>query len=264
MNKKASIIFKFSLLETTRGFTLTEIVMVGLISSFIVAGIYGVFFRVADTYTEEQRASNIQYEGEWILDLIENGGGHQGKRIIGLKSMNLSSTPNYLKVGDEISGEFDDNDYKIQFQLDEGGANTRYAEFSVDFDGASPTANLYFRLKTTGLAGVEHNYDVLITDKLLMQRYGTDPEEYGSYDGTWFKAERIPSASPYVGIRVSFYLVDYPAATGGSVFRAVRYNYQLDRELDPPIEDEKQRQSFLGAIPYPQYFSRTIYFPNAN
>jgi len=216
---------------------------------------------VANTYTEEQRTSNVQHEGEWILELIENGGGYRGKRIFGLKSMNLSS--DYLKVGDEISGEFDDNDYKIQFQLDEGGANTRIAEFSVDFDGASPTANLYFRLKTTNLAGGEYNYDVLITDKLLMQRYTEDPE-YGNYEGTWFKAERIPPASPYAGIRISFYLVDYAAATSGSVFRAVRYNYQLDRELDPPIEDEKQRQSFLGAIPYPQYFSRTIYFPNAN
>ena len=220
-----------------------------------------MFFKVANTYTEEQRVSNLQHEGEWILELIENGGGYQGKRIFGLKSINLSS--DYLKVGDAISGEFDDNDYKIQFQLDKGGNNVRTAEFSVDFNGASPTANLYFRLKTSNLAGDEHNYNVLITDKLLMQRY-TEAPEYGNYEGTWFKAERIPSAAPYVGVRVSFYLVDYPAVIGGSVFIAVRYNYKLDRELDPPIDDEKQRHRFLDAIPYPQYFSRTIYFPNAN
>ncbi len=218
---------------------------------------------MANTYNEEQRISNIQHEGEWILDLIENGGGFKGKRIFGLKSMVPSGGS--LNVGDVNSTNFSDtDDYRIEFPLDDlNVTNQRWAEFSVEFTADfSPTANLYFRYKTTGLTGDEHNYDVLITDNLLMQRYTEDPE-YGSYEGTWFKAELIPSTSS-VGIRVSFYFVDYPAAISGSEFRAVRYNYQLDRELDPPIEDEKQRQSFLGAIPYPQYFSRTIYFPNAN
>ena len=255
--------------KNARGFTLIELMMVGLISSAIVTSIFGVYFKVANIYSEQQRASNIQHEGEWILDLIENGGGYGKENIYGLSSMiQKASLPNLPNIGYVGGDQFADMngtvDYRIEFALeDDGVSSPRYAEFVVEFNaGDLPTANLYFRILDE--AGTR---SVLLTDKLMMERFDSTPNPaiYGNYNRTSFKAEKIvDSGSNVIGIRISFYLVDFPPRLEAGEFRAVRYNYRLDRETDPPITDEEQKRRFMGSVPYPQYFSRTIYFPNAD
>lgn len=251
---------------------MTELIIVGLLLSLFVSGIWGVYFGVANTYVIKQRAGNIQNEGKWILDLIENGGNFRdieqiGRRIYGLKSMvpvdNSDPEVDYPNVGDVDSTKFNDtDDYRIEFQLDGAGtANTRFAEFSVEFNGALPTSKLFFRLKDPG----EDDYEVMLTDRLLMQREDSPQDEtiYGPpYNRTSFKAELISSASPYVGINVSFYLVQHPIRDDSGDLHIIGYNYRLDRKVAPDIEDDFQKSTYLSAIPYPQYFSKTIYFPN--
>ena len=248
-----------------KGFTIVELTMVGLISAFVVTSIFGVFFKVANTYSEQQRISNIQHEGELILELIENGGGYGGADIYGLNSMvkkgNLP-TIGYVNA-DKFSEINSTKGYRVEFALDDI-SSPRYAEFVVEFNAIdSPTANLYFRIIDE--AGER---SVLLTTKLMMERYDStqNPATYGNYNRTSFKAKKLLDNSlptpKVIGIRISFYLVDLPPRLEAGEYIAVRYNYQFDREPDPPITDEAQKRSYMGSVPYPQFFSRTIYFPN--
>ena len=102
--------------KNARGFTLIELMMVGLISSAIVTSIFGVYFKVANIYSEQQRASNIQHEGEWILDLIENGGAFGRESIYGLNSMvQINSLNAGYVAGIQFSDMNGTNDYRIEF-----------------------------------------------------------------------------------------------------------------------------------------------------
>jgi len=238
---------------------MVEVIVASIIVAFAAVGVWGVYWSVVNTYYVEQKGVNIHMEGERILDLIINGGYFSGNTIYGLNAM--SAVSGYPLVGSGTSGYFtDSDDYRIEFILDNSSGNTRYAEFSVKFSGVNdPTSILYFQTRADGiLSGVgEYNYDVEITKNLLQRKSGTDPDEYGNYDKTWFKAQLLPkdSSSDYCsGVKVSFYLVD--------MTQPLQYNYRLDRELTTPISDPEQRRSFLGGIPYPKYFSTTIYFPN--
>lgn len=256
-----------------KGFTTVELIMVSLILSLIAGGIWAVYYSVVNTYYVEQSGSSIQREGERIIDLITNGGHMTGRRIYGLNS----SYPltNYPVVGYVDHADFNDfnYDYKIGFTIDEDSTNRRYAIFYVDFDDdeSDPTSKLYFKLFTSSGNPADENYDenddkgVLITENLLMRRYDSpnqDSTKFGNCDGvlynkTWFKAQLLPkdgSSNYYSGIRISFYLVD--------ITKPLCYNYQIDRKLIDEISDPSQKRSFLGGIPYPKYFSTTIYFPN--
>lgn len=252
--------------KNAKGFTLVELTMVGLISSVIVTSIFGVYFKVANIYKEEQRTSNIQHEGEWILNLVENGGGHKGEMIYGLNSIvQINSLLNAGYVaGNQFSNMNGTDDYRIEFALDGNGvSNPRYAEFVVEFNGSgSPIAKLWFRLMTDTTL----DYSVMLTDKLMMERFDStpNPATYGNYNRTSFKAKEVlDDSGNVIGIRISFYLVDFPPRLETGEFLAILYNYQFDREPDPPIADEVQKRSYMGSVPYPQYFSRTIYFPNS-
>lgn len=241
-----------------RGFTLIELIMVGLVISLIVGGLWAVYWSIVNTYYQEQKGTVIQAEGEWIIDLMNNGGYCKGRRIYGLNS--CYPKLDYPKVGSTNDFGGDPSDYRILFRLDEEDDNERYAEFYVDFNGQNPSSKLYFTLRTPDNPGNgNENYTVLITENLLQRKTGTDPDEYGNYTRTWLKAERLPfegAGETYYcsGIKISFYLVD--------TTQPLLYNYRLDRDLETPIGDAAQRSSFLGGIPYPEYFSTTVYFPN--
>lgn len=242
---------------------MVELIMVGLIMSLIVGGIWMTYFNIVNVFYEEQRGSRIQGDGEWIIDLIHTGGHYKGKRIYGLNN----AFPGSVVVGQVASTEFDDDDdYRVEFALDETGSNPspRYAEFAVEFNGdTSPTSKLWFRLRTPDLSGdADLNYDVLLTENLIMRRYDNpqDPDTYGSYNRTWFKADEIhddttiPANTYLSGVKISFYLADTD--------QPLMYNYRLNRMLINPINDEAQRKIYLGGIPFPQFFSTTVYFPN--
>lgn len=283
-------------LTDNKGFTLVEVIVASILVAFVAAGVWGVYWSVVNTYYVEQRGVNLQTEGERILDLIANGGWYKDKRIYGLNSAIPHSS--YPNVGEVTSINFDDkddqqdqdmchipatwvnrDDYRIEFILDNVSGNTRYAEFAAqlftcDPDGAGPlgpvdyaTGILWFRLKDTS-GDPAHNYEVEITNKLLSR---TTSEDFQDYQFTWFKAQLLPkdpspSSNYYSGIKVSFYLVDYPteydAVMAEGMYHTIKYNKRLQREVDPPISDPDQRRSFLGGIPYPKYFSTTVYFPN--
>ena len=249
----------FKQITKNKGFTLVELMMVGLIISLITGGVWAVYFSIVNVYYGEQRDALIQSEGEWLIDLITNGGHFKGNRIYGLNS--AADYSGSIKVGQRSSpsSEFDNDsdDYRIEFRPEDSGSNPRYAEFSVEFsESVSPTSKLWFRLRAPS-GSADENYDVLLTENLLMRRYDDtqNPANYGNYNKTWFKADELPSSGSYIsGVKVSFYLVDNT--------QPIQYNYRLDRELINPISDPAQKQSFLGGIPYPQFFSTTVYFPN--
>lgn len=244
------------------GVTYIELILVGLIITLISSGIWAVYYSVVNTYHQEQRGALIQGEGERIIQLITHGGHHRGRRIYGL-SANVPRA-DYPKVGYGL-GFGDPHDYGIIFVLDQVDDKERFAKFYVDFDGPGrPTSNLYFKLFTPDDEGnPDENYSendgkgVLITSNLLQRRTNEDETVYGNYDKTWFKAQRLPKDTVtgyYSGISVSFYLVD---AT-----QPLIYNHRLDRKLITPISDPVQRARYLGAVPYPRYFSTSIYFMN--
>ena len=103
--------------------------------AFVAAGLWGVYWSILSTYYVEQRGAGLQAEGERILDIIANGGYFGGKRIYGLNGSSPES--GYPKAGQVSSAHFDDQDYKIEFALDDDNLspdNRRYAVFYVDFD----------------------------------------------------------------------------------------------------------------------------------
>ena len=265
-------------LKGRAGFTMVEITMACFIIAFVAVGVWGVYWSVVNTYYAEQKGALIEAEGERILDLITNGGYCRGKRVYGLSSH--VPRDGFPRVGCFHSDEFaavdyalDDaipcptsthrDDYRIEFCLDdESAANPRYAEFAVqlyqcdeegggvDPDELFSTAILWFRI-TDGTANPDCNYQVKITENLLVRVEGNDVG-----DETWNKAltlPKYPSSDYYSGVKVSFYLTDmnYP----------VRYDSHLHRELTITIADSDQKKYFTAGIPYPQYFSRSIYFP---
>jgi prepilin-type N-terminal cleavage/methylation domain-containing protein len=241
------------------GFTLVEVLVTSVIVLLVAAGVWGIYWSVVNTYYEEQKGVALQAEGEQILHLIADGGNFAGRRIYGLSAMAGVSGAGYPVTGTTtIPGIFTDtDDYRIGYPVDSGVSNVRYAQFYVKFDGG-PTSELHFQLKTDGTgADEEHNYDALITRNLLQRKSGTDPTAFGNYDKTWFKAEPLSFVTGYcTGVKVSFYLAN--------TSDLVTYNYRLDRQPDPPIGNEDQRRSFLNGIPYPKYFSTTVYVPSRN
>ena len=270
-------------LKRQAGFTMVEIIMACFILAFVAVGVWGVYWSVMSTYYQEQRGALIEAEGERVLDLIANGGYVNGKRVYGLTShvpragypvYGAGYSTNFWSVDyalDEDMGCSDPqtedhhrDDYRIEFCLDdESAANPRFAEFAVQLyqcddendgsfqpDELFSTAILWFRI-TDGTANPECNYEVEITENLLLRAEGNvDGDE------SWNKAVLLPNdpSSDYCsGAKVSFYLanMDYP----------VRYDADLNRELTITISDPAQERSFAGGIPYPHYFSRSIYFP---
>lgn len=241
------------------GFTLVEIVMASVIVMFVAAGVWGVYWSIVNTYYVEQKGASLQSEGERILDLITQGGGCRGKRVYGLNAMAGVSGAGFPVTGTTtIPGVFTDtDDYRIGYPLDSGVSHVRYAQFYVKFD-SGPTSELRYELKTEGTGGdAEHNYDVLVTRDLLQRKSGTNPAAFGNYDKTWFKAEYLSSVTGYhTGMKVSFYLAN--------TSDLITYNYKLDRQPDPPIGNEEQKRAFMNSVPYPKYFSTTVYFPSRN
>jgi hypothetical protein len=229
--------------------------MVSLILALIVGGVWSVYYAIVNTYYEEQSGAAIEAEGQWILDLLADGGNFKGRRIYGLSSA-LREDLNVGQTDTKVPNYSDSDDYRIGFTLDgEDVANRRYAEFAVEFNGEQePTSKLYFRLGTEEISDSPsvHNYEVLISKNLLQRKAGTDPEAFGNYEKTWFKAQELPKEA---GVKVSFYLAD--------TTRPLEYNYCLDRKLLTPINDPVQRSRFLGSVPHPRYFSRVIHFPNS-
>lgn len=271
---------KFMRRMCQQGFTLVEVTMAAVIIAFVAAGIWGVYWSVVNAYYVEQRASNIQAEGDRLLAMIANGGYCQGRPVYGLSSM--APVQDYPRIGQQVSANFsywdntgddeacapmvriDRADYRIEFALDAASGNTRYAEFAVQLYACNPTdpvygsrAILWFRLRTEGTdiaIDTDHNYQVKLSENLLQR---TDSAQCGDYSRTWFKAQLLPKdalSERYTGIKVSFYLFD--------TTQPVNYNCNLERELISPSGNPDQDRTFLGAIPYPKYFSRTIYFPN--
>jgi hypothetical protein len=244
------------------GFTYIELILVGLLVSLMAGGIWAVYYSVVNTYYEEQRGTLLQDEGEWIIDLITHGGNLRGRRIYGLNSS--VSKPGYPKVGFGL-GFGDLHDYGVIFALDQVDGEERFAKFYVDFEGPdNPTSNLYFDLITPdNEANGDENYNenegkgVLISQNLIQRKTGTDESSYGNYERTWFKVQLLPkgSGTDYCsGIKISFYLAD--------TAQPLLYNYRLDRRLITPISDPVQRGRYLEAIPYPKYFSTSVYFAN--
>lgn len=253
------------------GFTLVEITMACFILAFVALGVWGVYWSVMNTYYLEQRASLIQIEGQRLIDLIENGGYFQGKRIYGLKSQ--VPRDGYPIVGETESSVFktvDTNldlsmsgnpvyrpDYRYTFCLDsEGTPYARFAEFAVqlyshDPGGGDPaenysTAILWFRLRTkdTVLSDPDYNYEVKLSENLLTRR---NAEDFGDSDKTWNKVHLLPEDS---GFKFSFYLTNMDDP--------VQYNSRLERELTASISDPHHRRVYMGGLPYPEYFSATI------
>ena len=73
----------FRRLTGQKGFTMVEVTLAAVIIAFAAAGVWGVYWSVVNAYYVEQRSSNIQAEGDRILDLIVNGGYFGGRRIYG-------------------------------------------------------------------------------------------------------------------------------------------------------------------------------------
>jgi hypothetical protein len=253
------------------GFTLVEITMACLILAFVIMGVWGVYWSVMNTYYVEQRASLIQSEGLNLIDLMENGGYRQGKRIFGLKSQ--VPREGYPIVGETESINFksiDENldvnmpganpeyrpDYRYEFSLDsEGTPNPRFAEFAVqlygdDLDGAGgddptpySTAVLWFRLKDTS-GDPDNNYQVKLTENLLTRK---EMEGFGDPGKTWNKVHLLPEKK---GFKFSFYLANMDDP--------VQYNSHLERDLTASMGDPQQRKIYVGGLPYPEYFSASV------
>jgi hypothetical protein len=249
------------LLASRAGFTLVEVVMTAIAVMFVAASVWGVYWSGVNTYYVEQKDSVLQSEGERLLDLIDSGGHFAGKRIYGLNAMAGVSGAVYPVTGTTtIPGVFEDtDDYRIGFPLDSGVSNVRFAQFYVKFNSSTDsTSELHYELKTDGTGtDADHNYDVLLTQNMLQRKSGTNPDAFGNYDRTWFKAEHLSTVTGYyTGMRVSFYLAN--------TSDLITYNYRLDRRPDPPISSEEQRRAFMNGIPYPRYFSTTVYLPSRN
>lgn len=248
------------------GFTMVEIIMACMILAFVAVGVWGVYWSVMNTYYLEQRRSLIQIEGQGLIDLIENGGYRNGKRIYGLKSQ--VPRAGYPIVGETESVNFktiDQNldsgmagsptyrpDYRFEFCLDsEGTPSPRFAEFAVQLygdDGGGPVVNystaiLWFRLKDTS-GDPANNYAVKLTENLLTRK---ETEDFGDSEKTWNKSQLLPEDS---GFKFSFYLTNMDDP--------VRYNSRLQRELTSSISDPHQRRIFMGGLPYPEFFSATV------
>jgi len=234
------------------GFTMAEIVMVSLISSLMIGGIWSVYFTIVNTYYNEQRNIDFISENERIIKLMTNGGFCAGEEIFGISASFPDA--NYPMIGHNISiTNGDTDDYRIIFKLDNIDENQRFGEFYIDFDNNTPTSKLNFRLVTKASDGsFNEEYDVIISENILQRKRGSDMNEYGGYDDTWFKAERLIYNSDYYGITISWYLVD--------TNRPLEYNFCLDRRLTSPVNDAGQRKNFLDGIPYPVYCSTIINF----
>ena len=259
------------------GFTMVEIIMACFILAFVAVGVWGVYWSVMNTYYLEQRTSLIQIEGQNLIDLIENGGYHNGKRIYGLKSQVPREA--YPIVGETESVNFktmDKNldssmpgsptyrpDYRFEFCLDaEGTPNPRFAEFAVQLYGDDPdgdggddptkysTAILLFRLRTKDTLlppspyDPPYNYEVKLTENLLTRK---ETEDFGDSEKTWNKSQLLPEDS---GFKFSFYLTNMDDP--------VRYNSRLQRDLTTSISDPHQRRIYMGGIPFPEFFSATV------
>lgn len=270
-----------------RGFTLVEVTMAALIIAFVAAGVWGVYWSVVNTYYVEQRDTNIQAEGDRLIEMIANGGYAEGRRVYGLGSMvqvqsGLTKYPNVGKVtshnfkdwddiSDDIACEPKDRmdypDYRIEFILDSVSGNTRYAEFAVQLYACDPLdpeyhskSILLFRHRMDGKTGTdnEFNYQVILTENMLQRTDSEECKGEDEYELTWFKAQLLPKdpgTGLYTGIKVSFYLND--------TSQTVNYNCNLYRDLSSYAStgNPDQDRTLMGAIPYPRYFSTTIYFP---
>ncbi|MBN2125276.1 MAG: prepilin-type N-terminal cleavage/methylation domain-containing protein [Deltaproteobacteria bacterium] len=261
------------------GFTLVEMLVSTIIVAFVAAGIWGVYWSVVNTYYVEQRSTNIQAEGERILDLIANGGWVKGRSIYGLSSSisndiypNVGGVTSYNFAGREPDSECPPGctkvyrpDYRIEFMLDSVSGHTRFAEFAVELYACLcggevinyATSKLWFRVKTSDISDYpsDYNYDVLISENVTPRKSGENPTQFGDYDMTWFKAQKLASAvSGYcTGVKVSYYLDD--------TSYKVRYNCDLDRELTSPTGNPDQDRSYMNGLPYPRYFSTTVSLP---
>ncbi|MFC1821175.1 type II secretion system protein J [Thermodesulfobacteriota bacterium] len=253
------------------GFTLIEMLVASIILAFVAAGVWGVYWSIINIYQVEQRDDQLQAEGERILDLIRNGGYFGGRKIHGLRSM--SAVSGYPLVGQRTvaSPVFDNDadDYRIEFLVDDPGSGNpkyRYGEFSVEFSASDqPTSKFYFKLRTEGIPGFpnDHNYDVLITQNMLQRKSGTAAGDYGNYDKTWFKAQKLSSVTGYCsGVKASFYLVDLEGNLKYGLTPNLIYNYRLDRKEENTMGNPEQRKIFLGGVPYPKYFSTSVYLNN--
>ena len=242
-------------LKNNKGFTLTEILIASVVAAILVGGIWSIYFSVVNTYYEEMRGTNVQTEGERILELLTNGGFANNRRIYGLKS--FCPVPGYPIIAhNAIPSEwscFNNTDYNIIFPIDpdeDGVGCQRFAGFYIDFEGAeNPTTDLHFRLCCNEEDDPE--YDVRISENLLER---TNSEDFEDYEETWFKAQLLNGQT---GIKISFYLDDFSLHR-----REIQYNKFLQRQLKTPMNDDEQEKNFLNSIPYPKYFSTTIYFPN--
>lgn len=261
--------------------------MAGLVVFFVAAGVWGVYWSVVNTYHVEQKGALLQAEGERILDLIVNGGYVDGCRVHGLSSALSNGT--YPVIGKVPSGNFKDMaspcnggipieraDCRIEFLLDDTplSGHPRFAQFVVELwecdpGGGQPhtfgsKAVLWFALRTRSsesdpLYGCEtkgpDNYCVKITENLLPR---AESSTHGSNEHTWFKAQKLPDLPGGVcpGVKISFYLADSS--------ELVKYCCNLSRLSDPPIGNPDQERAYMNSVPYPKYFSTTVYFPSRN
>ena len=250
-------------LKNELAFTMVEIIMACFILAFVAVGVWGVYWSVMNTYYLEQRTALIQIEGQRLIDLIENGGYHNGKRIYGLKSqvpragypiVGETASVNFPSVDEDLDKDMPGSptyrpDYRFEFCLDsEGTPSPRFAEFAVqlygdDGGGNYSTANLWFRLKDTS-NDPENNYEVKLADNLLTRKVD---EAFGDSEKTWNKSQLLPEDS---GFKFSFYLTNMDDP--------VRYNSRLQRELTASISDPSHRRIYVGGLPYPEFFSATV------
>ncbi|MEW6668203.1 MAG: hypothetical protein AB1512_23575 [Thermodesulfobacteriota bacterium] len=251
--------------------------MASIMVIFMASGIWGVYWSVVNTYHVEQKGMLLQAEGDRILDLIVNGGHVEGKQVYGLNSAIAGGA--YPIVGPSSSGNFVDrggscpsgcdpvyrDDYRIEFQLDSPmSGNTRFAQFVVELyecdchtgtNTKGATAVLWFDLRTEGTTGEPNNYSVKLSENLIQR---SQAETHGTNEHTWFKVQKLPDLPNGIclGLKVSFYLAD--------TSEHVKYCCILSRQPDPPIGDEAQRRAYMNSVPYPKYFSTTVYFPSRN
>ena len=256
------------------GFTMVEVTMACFLLVAVAAGVWSVYWSVMNTFLIEMRGTQLQAEGERIIELMVNGGYHNGKRIYGLRShvpqtgypiVGAADSPQFQAMDSAAdaamgaSGTYSP-DYRITFCLDSAdAANPRFAEFAVQLWGDDPdgpggndptpysTAILWFRV-ADGTANPACNYEVKISENLLTR---ADTNDFEDHDLTWGKADLLPDKA---GIKISFYLADtsYP----------VKYNRHLERELGTEISNPSQRRAFMGSIPFPEFFSTIVSFTN--